>query len=64
MAYYGTHFTRGVGAVFLVDLACTGSENALASCSRKDFGDVVSNCKNHLHDAFVECPTSNCELLF
>jgi len=45
----------------LNNVACTGSEDSLAECSRSYFGDVNTHCKEHSKDASVYCGSKYCE---
>ena len=45
-------FGQGTGAIFLDDLACTGDETSLFSCSHSGVG--THNCA-HSEDAGVRC---------
>ncbi|XP_054664403.1 deleted in malignant brain tumors 1 protein-like isoform X9 [Grus americana] len=46
------HFGQGTGQIWLDEVACTGSEDALAHCQARPWGQ--SNC-NHREDAGVVC---------
>ncbi|KFO09571.1 Deleted in malignant brain tumors 1 protein, partial [Balearica regulorum gibbericeps] len=46
------HFGQGTGQIWLDEVACTGSEDALAHCRARPWGQ--SNC-NHREDAGVVC---------
>ncbi|KFV49006.1 Deleted in malignant brain tumors 1 protein, partial [Gavia stellata] len=51
-AYSRAHFGQGTGHIWLDDVSCTGSENNLAQCQARPWGQ--SNC-NHGEDASVVC---------
>ena len=57
VAYLGSRYGPGSGPLYLDDISCFGSEDALVNCSRRSFGDVSSNCKTHFEDASVLCKT-------
>ena len=59
IAYTGAHFGQGTGPILLDDLACTGAEYNLTSCS---YDSVTSDC-GHYEDAGVRCSTT-CELIY
>ena len=42
-------------------MSCLRSENLLTDCSIGFFGAVSSHCRDHLEDAGVSCPSSNCK---
>jgi hypothetical protein len=51
-ALQGSEVPDGSGQIWLDDVACTGNEQSLASCSHRGWG--VHNC-SHSQDAGVEC---------
>ncbi|KFQ38483.1 Deleted in malignant brain tumors 1 protein, partial [Mesitornis unicolor] len=51
-AHGHAHFGQGKGRIWLDDVGCTGSENALTQCRAQPWGQ--SNC-NHREDAGVVC---------
>ncbi|XP_028399560.1 scavenger receptor cysteine-rich type 1 protein M130-like [Dendronephthya gigantea] len=53
--YHGKQVPSGSGQIWLDDVACTGKEQNISSCSHKGWG--VNNCK-HAEDVGVECETS------
>ena len=55
IAYSRSHYGPGSGMVYLDDLHCAGSEDALVNCTRRQFGDVSSNCNNDQRAASVLC---------
>ena len=52
IAFTNAHFGAGSGAIYLDDVACTGSETCLLSCPSSPIG--VENC-GHYEDAGVAC---------
>ncbi|XP_031548814.1 deleted in malignant brain tumors 1 protein-like [Actinia tenebrosa] len=47
-----SYLGRGTGKVWLTDMACSGTENSLESCSSSGWGDW---CRSHTEDAGVVC---------
>ncbi|NXW10671.1 DMBT1 protein, partial [Fregetta grallaria] len=57
MAAHGrAHFGQGMGHIWLDDMSCTGSEDNLAQCRARPWGQ--SNC-HHGEDAGVVCSDAN-----
>ncbi|XP_010186573.1 PREDICTED: deleted in malignant brain tumors 1 protein-like, partial [Mesitornis unicolor] len=56
-AHGHAHFGQGKGRIWLDDVGCTGSENALTQCRAQPWGQ--SNC-NHREDAGVVCSGTSC----
>ena len=54
IAYTGAHFGQGTGPIWLDNLACTGAEYNLTSCS---YDSDTSDC-GHYEDAGVRCNTT------
>ena len=54
IAYSNARFGRGTGPILLDNLACTGSEYNLTSCS---YDSDTSDC-THYEDAGVRCNTT------
>ena len=52
MAFYNAHFGAGIGSQFLDEVACTGSETMLSSCSS---ASSVYCYSGHYDDAGVRC---------
>lgn len=52
MPYYNAHFGQGSGSVALENVACTGSESLLLSCTSNTI--FQTNC-GHSDDAGVGC---------
>ena len=50
MAFSNAHFGTGVGAIYLNDVGCGGSESNLINCSHSSF----VSC-GHYEDAGVRC---------
>ena len=50
MAFSNAHFGAGVGAIYLDDVGCGGSESTLTDCSHNSF----ISCRHH-EDAGVRC---------
>ena len=55
IAYSRSHYGPGSGNVYLDDLNCAGSEDALVNCTRMPFSEVSSNCYNDQKTASVLC---------
>nr|XP_056720376.1 deleted in malignant brain tumors 1 protein-like [Euleptes europaea] len=55
-ALQGAHFGRGSGSIWMDDINCKGTENAIAECSANTQGN--NNC-NHEQDAAVICSESS-----
>ena len=53
LAVYRAGFGQGSGSIWLDDVACTGSESALAECGHRGIG-VTRSC-THFEDAGVRC---------
>lgn len=51
-AHVRAHYGRGSGPIWLDDINCDGTENALSECRANEWG--VNNC-HHGEDAGVEC---------
>ena len=52
VAFGSAHFEAGVGAIFLDNVGCSGSESNLIDCSRS----WAVNCyRGHREDAGVRC---------
>ena len=52
-SYSNAYFGQGSGPILLDNVACSGSESTLASCSHLGVG-VTRSC-SHLEDAGVKC---------
>jgi len=46
-------YGKGVGAIWLDDVGCSGSENSLAECSHDGWG--VHNCKHGKNEVALDC---------
>ena len=57
MALTRSHYGRGSGPVYLDNINCVGSEDAVINCTRQSFGTVNANCRTHHEDASVNCST-------
>ena len=53
IAYNSAYFGQGSGPILLDDVACTGSEYSLTSCSHLGVG-ITRSC-SHFEDAGVRC---------
>ena len=48
-------YGRGIGAVWLSDLQCDGTEHWLHDCQHSPWGHRVTICDKHTGDVGVEC---------
>ena len=56
-AFSGAVYGEGTGPTWVDNLECTGRENQVSECPRRDWGD--ENC-DHSEDAGVSCFSSKC----
>jgi len=47
------HYGRGSGKIWLDDMACSGTESSLHSCTHSKWG--MHNCGSHTEDVGVVC---------
>ena len=55
VSYTSARYRRGLGPVFLNNLQCSGLETNLTECSRSQFGQSVSSCRDHSRDVSISC---------
>ena len=60
LSYTGARYGRGKGLVYLNNLQCSGSEQNLTECSRSNFGQVYSHCRDHSRDVSISCGSEEC----